>query len=317
MQTVLFRRGSAERTMRIMHAAVVGVLGRARVRLPICMCSGLTTHSCRCCSSSIARLRGWLVGLRHQFEVTTFDFIDLMEIDWRGAFTCPNGAKQLTGDGIAIGFKASECFIQRPWEADPDGALVAGTLLQHRIFVAQPAQHQALLKLADPKVGGLPREPLAALKRRIGRMAATAFERALLPLLERAESAGGNMMLAPRGQQQLICSLATTAPANQLLPRVLWGIIAALADGQQPTQPEERSLSQLSPILFRYLRPALSAAALDGDVRALLTAMLKVSGLNQEGAVSGETFCQDSACQAVCLEAVLHCCLSRSHQAGR
>jgi len=164
--------------MRIMHAAIVGVLGRARVRLPICMCSGLTTHSCRCCSSSIARLRGWLVGLRHQFEVTTFDFIDLMEIDWRSAFTCPNGAKQLTGDGIAIGFKASECFIQRPWEADPDGALVAGTLLQHRVFVAQPAQRQALLKLADPKVGGLPREPLAALKRRIGRMAATAFERA-------------------------------------------------------------------------------------------------------------------------------------------
>ncbi len=232
-----------------MHAAVVGVLGRARVRLPICMCSGLTTHSCRCCSSSIARLRGWLVGLRHQFEVTTFDFIDLMEIDWRSAFTCPNGAKQLTGDGIAIGFKASECFIQRPWEADPDGALVAGTLLQHRVFVAQPAQRQALLKLADPKVGGLPREPLAALKRRIGRMAATAFERALLPLLERAESAGGDMMLAPRGQQQLICSLATTALANQLLPRVLWGIIAALADGQQPAQPEERSLSQLSPIL--------------------------------------------------------------------
>jgi len=30
--------------------------------------------------------------------------------------------------------------------------------------------------------------------------------------------------------------------------------------------------------------------------------------------VSVETFCQDSACQAVCLEAVLHCCPSRSHQ---
>ena len=119
--------------MRIMHAAVVGVLGRARVRLPICMCSGVTTHSCRCCSASIARLRGWLVGLRHQFEVTTFDFIDLMEIDWRGAFTCPNGAKHLTGDGIAIGFKASECFIQRPWEADPDGALVAGTAAAPRL----------------------------------------------------------------------------------------------------------------------------------------------------------------------------------------
>jgi len=114
----------------------------------------------------------------------------------------------------------------------------------------QTVTHKVCTFLAHSAPDGLDRHRL----RRRGHKGTTpapreAGQRRFLPLLERAESAGGDMMLAPRGQQQLICSLATTALANQLLPRVLWGIIAALADGQQPAQPEERSLSQLSPIL--------------------------------------------------------------------
>ena len=66
------------------------------------------------------------------------------------------------------------------------------------------------------------------------------------------------------------------APANQLLPKVLWDVAEALVAGRRLSLLEEQSLSRLSPILYSFLRAQLSAAALDASSVPFLKALVAV-----------------------------------------
>jgi hypothetical protein len=102
------------------------------------------------CSASFDTKRRWLQSYHRPFKHATFDFVDLMQINWRAAFYCPNAADHLTADGICIGHKLAQSFIVRPWEAASDTPLAPGTVLRSRLMVPEPHCRKACCSSPAP-----------------------------------------------------------------------------------------------------------------------------------------------------------------------
>jgi hypothetical protein len=55
------------------------------------------------------------------FQDSVMDFIVRQPLDYRGSFTCPNGAPRLIFDGIMLSIQRSKVGLCYPWEPDTDG----------------------------------------------------------------------------------------------------------------------------------------------------------------------------------------------------
>lgn len=228
------------------------------------------------CSTPRSQLDRWMHSYRHAFQQACFDLIDLMRIDWHAGFSCRCALRWYTADAIAVGMKMQHCFIERPHEAAADGDRVAGNTLQTRVFVPQPDMRRKLLLLGSSTSGGLSAAALQLLRASLNATPDAAHERTLLPLLESTEAASNGNRLAVAHWRRTVHSLGSTAPADQLLPDVLWPVATELLDGGVLSAAQERSFWQCSPLLYEALRPSLGAAALDQGVGGFLAALLKV-----------------------------------------
>lgn len=211
------------------------------------------------------------------FQAATLDLVELMDIDWPAAFTCPSGARQMTADGIMIGHKLCQSHVVRPWEpaADSSETLTPGALLRSRVFVAESDCRRSLQQLTNGATGGLSVEGLAILSETLESLPDGAPERSLLPFLSETEAGDGDQLLAPPKWRSLLRCLGTTAPAIQLLPSVLWVVADELLNSKQLSQQSQESLLDLSPVLHGFLRPCLSAPECNADVLCFMRSLLQ------------------------------------------
>lgn len=225
--------------------------------------------------------RKWLQSYRRPFQHATFDFVDLMKIDWRAAFYCPNAADHITADGICIGHKLTQSFIVRPWEAAPDAALTPGTVLRSRLMVQEVGYRRSLLQLTSASTGGLPADELQQLA---ADMAAEseeepdAPEASVAPFLSMTVDGADGKLLAAPACRPLLRSLGTTAPAIQLLPEVLWDVARDLCTHAKLSFEAEASLQHYSPLLHKFLEPHLTSTAVPDDVISFVDSLRKVGG---------------------------------------
>ena len=228
------------------------------------------------CSIQREQLKRWLDSYRHSLQQACFDLMDLMRIDWHGGFSCRCALRWHTADAIAIGINSKHCFIERPHESAASSDRVAGNTLAHRLFVVQPSMRRELLLFGSSSSGGLTPTALQQLKDDISAMRAAAQERTLLPLLQTTVAAADGNLLAAEQWRRTLYSLGSTAPADQLLPQVLWGVIDTLLGDDSPrlSAGQQRDLRRFSPLLHEALRPSLSAA-LPASVHDFLEALLK------------------------------------------
>lgn len=236
----------------------------------------------RFCSTPKALRNQWLHRYRRAFQAATFDFVELMDIDWRAAFTCLCNFKHWTADGIAIGHKLMHSYLQRAYELTAGAAAKAGVVLADRLVVRDAQHRRWLLQLTDcGKDGGLLPDGLAQLLQAFQALrdeAADAAEASLLPFLSEtvAAAAAGDKLLAPAKWRQLLQVLGTTAPAIQLLPFVLWDAAEQLLTQRQLSCDAETAVHRFSPVLHRFLQPYLAAAECDAAVLSFMRALLKV-----------------------------------------
>ena len=88
-------------------------------------------------------------------------------------------------------------------------------------------------------------------------------------------AANGNV-LAVEHSRRTFHSLGSTTPADQLLPQILWEVVAMLLHDGRLSAEQERALLCWSPLLHEGLRPSLTAA-LPASIHDFLEALLRVS----------------------------------------
>jgi len=230
----------------------------------------------------VTRLRQWMQRYRRVFQSATFDFIGLMDIDWRAGFSCPNGAPEVTADGIRIGHKLSQSHLVRPWEPAPGGSLTPGALLRSRVFVVSADDRRKLQKLTDSAAGGLSADGMAQLTESFEAQDGLP-EHTLLPFLRETAAGDGDKLLAAAQWQPLLRCLGTTAPAIQLLPSILWDAARELVTTKKLTSAAEGNVLRYSPLLHGFLRPYLGAPECDGDVLRFVTSLLEVCTVRFDG----------------------------------
>ena len=54
------------------------------------------------------------MNLRGMFEEATLDFIQLQQLDFAAAFSCPHGVADLTADGLTLGFASAMPTFSSP-----------------------------------------------------------------------------------------------------------------------------------------------------------------------------------------------------------
>lgn len=229
-------------------------------------------------STPVDVLRRWMRSCRRPFQAAMLDFVDLMGIDWRAAFTCCNGAPEATADGIQIGHKLGQSCIQRPYEAPADAPLTAGVQLHNRVLVQEVDMRRGLRQLTDSKAGGIPMASFAQLRQQVADLAADQPEASLLPFLsETVAGADEEHVLAAPQYRPLLRSLSTTAPALQLLPLALWGAARQLLATRRLSFEAESSIRRYSPLLHDFLRPHLKAPECDNSVITFVRRLLQVA----------------------------------------
>jgi hypothetical protein len=269
---VSFMTSSCSLLVTFTHVAAVPMLQQRVIRIVM--------PAMMLCSTPREQLKRWLDGRRHAFQQACFDLIDLMRVDWHAGFSCCCTPRWHTADAIAIGMNSKHCFIERPHEAAVSGDRAAGNMLRNRLFVVQPAMRQKLLLFGSSTSGGLEPADLQQLRDSISTLPPAAQERTLLPLLQTTvATANGNLLAAERWRRTLH-SLGSTAPADQLLPLVLWDIIDRLlaVEGNMLSAEQQHSVRHWSPLLHEGLRPSLGAA-LPTSIKVFLEALLKVCSM--------------------------------------
>lgn len=228
------------------------------------------------CSASVETKRKWLQNFRRPFQYATFDFVDLMRIDWRAAFYCPKAAEHITADGICIGHKLAQSFIVRPWEAAADAQLSPGTMLRSRLMVQEPRCRKLLRQFTSPAAGGLSEAELEELVDTMMAEGDDEPEACVAAFLtDTVASTDGKLLSAP-GCRPLLRSMGTTAPAIQLLPLVLWPVALELTRQRRLSFQSEAKLQRDSPLLYNFLQPHLSSESVPADVISLIDMLRKV-----------------------------------------
>jgi hypothetical protein len=226
------------------------------------------------CSTARNKLQYFLTSYRQACQEACFHLIDLMKIDWHGGLSCRCARHWHTADAIAIGMQLKHCLIERPHETEASNSRVAGNTLQTRLFVVQPAIRQKLLLFGSSTGGGLTPADYQLLKDSVSALPEHTPARTPLLLLQSTETAGNRNLLAVEPWRRILHSLGSTAPADQLLPIALCGIVDALLAGSMLSIARERSLQQQSPLLYAALRPSLGAAP--RDLHGFLAALQEV-----------------------------------------
>lgn len=212
---------------------------------------------------------------RSLFQRATLDMIILMDLDYHDSFQCPHGGKSLTADGIMLGYKMGELCITRPYEAATSGVRVPGALLpSSRLFVRQADHRKKLMRLTTAKIG-LSADDLDSLQSGVAGLPSSRPESALLPFLSQTVATADGDLLAAMSWRELGASLATTAPACQLLPRRLWPVIEVLLADKRLSLDAQRDVAAYSPLLHEFLRRHL-AGTCEAAVLQLLESLLKV-----------------------------------------
>lgn len=221
------------------------------------------------------RQRQLMQRYRRVFQAATFDFIGLMQIDWRGGFTCPNGAREVTADGIRIGHKLSQSHLVRPWEPAPGGSLTGGALLRSRVFVVSADDRRSLRQFTDSAAGGLAADGLARLTESFEACEGLP-EQTLRPFLRETAAGSADALLAAAKWRPLLRCLGTTAPAIQLLPSILWPAARELLASKKLSSAAEGDMLRFSPLLHGFLRPCLAGLECDDDVLLFVSSLLEV-----------------------------------------
>lgn len=241
---------------------------------------------------ALAVRRRWFQSQRHNFQRACLNFLHVLQIDWYGGFRCrcPGGpSTEFTADGIVMGIPLKQLCLQHPFRPSQDAPLAAGVTLVSCCML--PAAARQLLSLLC-STAGLPPDRLQELRGSL----ADGDGSTLLPFIRETKhvrmadgsrSPGDEQRALPEFRGVLQC-LGTTAPADNLLPRVLWQHIEKLISGQLLTATESSELS-LSAKLGAFLRPLVCRGPCSPAVVAFLTALLKVS-ISRQGWFIGRMF---------------------------
>ena len=224
--------------------------------------------------------RRWFQSQRHNFQRACLNFLHVLQIDWYGGFRCrcPGGpSTEFTADGIVMGIPLKQLCLQHPFRPSRDAPLAAGVTLVTCCML--PAAARQLLSLLC-STAGLPSNRLQELRDSL----ADGDGSTLLPFIRETKSVrmadgsrspGDEQRALPEFRGILQC-LGTTAPADNLLPKVLWQHMEKLISGQLLSATESSELS-LSAKLGEALRPLVCRGPCSPAVVAFLTSLLKVS----------------------------------------
>ena len=174
-----------------------------------------------------------------------------------------------------MGIQQVQLCLQLPSQPTAGSPLKLGNTLVNRLLVPDKALR---LRLAAFAGTGILSQEVQALRDALMEPAAGPHGKAVAGLLTHTETASGvalGALKAARPYRQVISCLATTAPADNLLPQILWPQVESLLLGRALSVAEISQL-RLSAMLARFLQPLLHAGPLPSPVRAFLDSLLQV-----------------------------------------
>jgi hypothetical protein len=152
-----------------------------------------------------------------------------------------------------------------------------GTVLTSRLMVSEPRYRKSLRQFASAAAGGLTEDDLQQLVADMAAEGVSQPEAKVVPLLGMPVDSGDGRLLAAPPCRVLLRSLGTTAPSIQLLPQVLWQAALHLKKRGQLTFESEASLQRYSPLLYTFLEPHLTSAAVPAHVIDFVDMLRKVN----------------------------------------
>ncbi len=229
-------------------------------------------------ASNVEQLGRWLDSMRHASQAACLNFLHLLRVDWYAGFrcSCPGGSTEYTADGIVMGIQLKQLCLQHPYRPAADAPLTAGNTLNSRCLL-KSADRKPLVLLCSAT--GLPAASLVQLRINLAKGRGAC----LLPFMQTTEAVRlSDGSPSPSDEQRalpslrnILACLATTAPADNLLPKALWPPIEKLIAGQQLSAAEAIGL-QLSAVLHAFLQPPLHSGRLPAAITGFLTALLRV-----------------------------------------
>jgi hypothetical protein len=214
------------------------------------------------------------------FQNACMDFIQLFNIDYRLAFTCPHGLSTVQFDGVTIGHAKKNCHVSRTCWGPEDGvASSKGSAFRDRLFVRSPHHRAALLKLAKGKShpDRLGIECYLVLMDELSELGPSSSEHLLLPILQKCVVEGG-IVTAPDEARRLLGSMGTPAPASTLLRAQVWPLVHKLVRGVPLSNAMWLSIRSASVGVAELIKGHLSTPLPD-DIRCLLGGLIATAAM--------------------------------------
>lgn len=220
--------------------------------------------------------------LRDVFEQATLDLWQLQRLPLHLGLSCEHEAKQVSADGMTLGFRADRAHVHGTGAAPADGDIKIGSLFPQRLLVPDTAQRKTLAQFASSQPGsGLPQSEMTGFLQSFSDLPEGEPAKCLLPFLRVYGVSAGICQPASQKWRPALFSFGTPAPACQLLPRSCHPAAQQLVDDGAIAQESWTTLLGHSPVLHSFLQDTLLArphvvglAAVQGLVGQLLKVCL-------------------------------------------
>lgn len=221
--------------------------------------------------------------MRTLFQKACLDFIQLQQINYRLSFRCVHGCKDMTADGITLGFHCAHLFLERPCAAPSASPPVVGSLPADRLLLPSASQRSLLLTFAGDGCTPAQLDELRAsvCSRWFPPMVWSPREaagHALLPFLVAGPDSTLDVKKPPLHCRKFLYSVGTTAPECVLLPTAVVPAVEELVLQGAMSLQHTLLLADRAPVLYQFLKPALqqNQGSRLQSVKSLLRELLKV-----------------------------------------
>ena len=220
------------------------------------------------------------MNLRDTFEQATLDFWQLQRLDFHMGLSCEHEGKQVSADGITIGFRTDRSHFDRTCDAPADSEIKLGSLFPQRLLVSNLRQRRELARFAGSEPGSeLPLAEMPQFLSSFSDLPEGDPAKCLLPFLREHGIVTGICRPTSQKWRDALFSFGTPAPACQLLPLSCHPAAQQLLDDGAPAQESWATLLGHSPVLHGLLQDTLlkrpNVVGI-GAVQGLVGQLLKV-----------------------------------------